>query len=167
MSAWLSYRTSWSSAVCLLNNADSVYLARHRLSVVEQVVFLHFSIFCLQLGRLSALGIVQQNIYLTDRPKQTSQETLEKTKHKTAFSFDLKVHMHKSCVPLLVVRVITQTIFMQAYAIWQRVCSCITINLGCFVCFTATSGAIVAVGYSSNGATIAPLFSSSKPLSPG
>lgn len=61
-----------NNASCELSLVESVYLAGYRLSVVEQVVFLHFPIFCLQLGRLSVLCIVQQHIYFTYRPKQTS-----------------------------------------------------------------------------------------------
>lgn len=49
-----------------------LYLARHRLSIIEQIVFLHFPIFCLQLCCFSVLCIIQQDIYLTHRSKQTT-----------------------------------------------------------------------------------------------
>lgn len=59
------------------NNGEADYLAGHRLSIVEQVVFLHLPIFCLELSCLSVLRIIQQHIDLTHRPEQTSKETLE------------------------------------------------------------------------------------------
>lgn len=55
-----------------LLNLIKLYLARHRLSIIEQIVFLHFPIFCLQLCCFSVLCIIQQDIYLTHRPKQTT-----------------------------------------------------------------------------------------------
>lgn len=65
-----------SHCVCrsplLKQHCSLLYLARHRLPIVEQVVFFHFAVFCLQLSCLSVLCIVQQYVYLTHWAKQSS-----------------------------------------------------------------------------------------------